>query len=91
MALQEHTKAIIKFLQANNDKNYTATAIGEILGLSTKQVDGSFTTAITNKKLGERVKAEIQLEDGTHKPVKFLKLNQAGMAIDVDAPAETDK
>lgn len=91
MALQEHTKTIIKFLQANNDKDYTADMIGEMLGLTAKQVNGSFTTAITNKKLGERIKTEIQLEDGTHKTIKLLKLNQAGMAIDVDAPAETDK
>ena len=33
----------------------------------------------------ERVPAEIELEDGSHKSVKFIKLTEAGMAFDPDA------
>ena len=40
------------------------------------------------KGLGERVTAEIELEDGSHKTVKFLKLTDAGLALDVDAVEE---
>jgi hypothetical protein len=38
--------------------------------------------------LGVRTPAEIELEDGTHKAVKFLSLTDAGMAFDPDADAE---
>ena len=32
----------------------------------------------------ERVPAEIELEDGTHKAVKFIRLTDAGRAFDPD-------
>jgi len=32
-----------------------------------------------------RVPAEIELADGTHKQVKFLKLTEAGLALDTNA------
>jgi hypothetical protein len=38
--------------------------------------------------LGVRTPAEIELEDGTHKQVKFLSLTPAGMAFDPDATDE---
>ena len=33
----------------------------------------------------ERVPAEIELEDGTHKPVKLIRLTDEGRAFDPDA------
>jgi hypothetical protein len=48
-------------------------------------VDGIFTSAIQRKGLGIRTPAEIELEDGTHRSVKFLSLTAAGMAFDPDA------
>ena len=33
----------------------------------------------------ERVPAEIELADGTHKAVKFIRLTEAGKAFDVNA------
>lgn len=62
--------------------------MAEALGLDKRQVDGIFTSAIQRKGLGIRVPAEIELEDGTHKSVKFLQLNDAGMAYDPDAEEE---
>jgi hypothetical protein len=47
-----------------------------------------FTSAIQRKELGERVEAEIELDDGTHKKVKFLHLNDKGYAFDPNATAE---
>ena len=35
--------------------------------------------------LVERVEAEVELEDGTHKKVKFIKLTDAGREHDFDA------
>ena len=88
MAMKENTKRVITYLQgldANTD--VTAAAVAEALGMEKRSVDGVFTSAIQRKELGARVEAEIELEDGTHKKVKFLKLNDAGMAIDVNAEA----
>ena len=50
-----------------------------------KFVDGIFTSAIQRKGFGVRVPAEVELEDGTHKAVKFLKLTAAGRELDVNA------
>ena len=88
MAMKENTKRVITYLQsldANTD--VTAADVAEALGMEKRSVDGVFTSAIQRKELGARVEAEIELEDGTHKKVKFLKLNDAGMAIDVNAEA----
>ena len=88
MAMKESTKTVIKYLQANNTQNMTADDVAAALGLETRQVNGVFTRCISTKDMGERVEAEVELPDGTHKKVKFLKLNDAGMALDVDAPTE---
>ena len=41
-----------------------------------------YSSAIQRKGLGVREIAEVELEDGTHKQVKFLKLTEAGMSFD---------
>jgi hypothetical protein len=66
----------------------TAADVAEALGLEKRSVDGIFTSAIQRKGLGIRTPAEIELDDGTHKPVKFLSLTEAGMAYDPDAEEE---
>ena len=89
MAMKENTKRVITYLQgldANTD--VTAADVAEALGMEKRSVDGVFTSAIQRKELGARVEAEIELEDGTHKPVKFLSLTPAGMSFDPDADAE---
>ena len=60
----------------------------EALGLEKRSVDGIFTSAIQRKGLGVRTPAEIELDDGTHKAVKFLSLTPAGMSFDPDATDE---
>jgi hypothetical protein len=69
-------------------ENVTAADVAVALGLEKRQVDGIFTSAIQRKQLGVRTPAEIELEDGTHKQVKFLSLTPAGMAFDPDATEE---
>ncbi len=83
--LKPNSKTVYEFVKANNGKNITAADIAEGTGLETKQVNGIVTSAFQRKGLMERVPAEIQLEDGSHKSVKFIKLTEAGMAFDPDA------
>ena len=86
MAMKENTKKIITYLQGlDEDVNVTAADVAEELGLEKRSVDGSFTSAVQRKGYGQRVEAEIELEDGTHKAVKFLKLTAAGRNLDVNA------
>jgi hypothetical protein len=75
-------------LKGINGENVTAADVAEALGLEKRQIDGIFTSALQRKGLGVRVPAEIELEDGTHKAVKFLRLTDAGMAFDPDAEVE---
>lgn len=84
-AMKENTKKVITYLQGQNGVDLTSADVAEALGLEKRQVDGIFTSAIQRKDLGVRVEAEIELEDGKHKTVKFLKLNDAGMALDTEA------
>ena len=86
--MKESTKTVIKYLQSLNNADVTAADVAEALGMEKKSVDGVFTAAIQRKDYGYRQEAEIEIEGGKHKTVKFLKLNDAGFALDVDA---TDK
>ena len=88
MAMKENSKKVLNYLKEINGSAVTAADVAEALGLEKRQVDGIFTSAIQRKGLGIRVPAEVELEDGTHKAVKFLKLTPAGMEFDPDADAE---
>lgn len=88
-AMKENTKKVITYLQGlDANDNVTAADVADALGLEKRSVDGIFTSAIQRKQLGVREEAEIELDDGTHKKVKFLKLTDAGKAIDVNAEPE---
>lgn len=85
-AMKENTKNVIVYLQGLNEaENVTAADVAAALNLEKRSVDGVFTSAIQRKGYGVRVPAEIELEDGTHKAVKFLKLTEAGRQLDVNA------
>ena len=88
MAMKENSKKVLNYLKEINGENVTAADVAATLGLEKRSVDGIFTSAIQRKGLGVRVPAEIELEDGTHKQVKFLTLTPAGMAFDPDATEE---
>lgn len=89
MAMKENTKTVITYLQGlAEDVNVTAADVAAALDMEKRSVDGIFTSAVQRKGFGVRVPAEIELEDGTHKPVKFLKLTEAGRALDVNAEDE---
>ena len=86
--LKPNTVSVINYLKEVNGQNVTAADVAEALGLEKRTVDGIFTSAIQRKGLGIRTPAEIELEDGTHKAVKFLSLTEEGMNLDVTADAE---
>ena len=89
MAMSDNSKKVLNYLKAINAGDpVTAADVADALGLEKRQVDGIFTSAIQRKNLGIRVPAEVELEDGTHKTVKFLKLTDAGMAFDPEVEAE---
>ena len=85
MAMKENSKRVLDYLKDVNGQNVTAGDVAEALGLEKRSVDGIFTSAIQRKGLGVRTPAEIELEDGTHKQVKFLSLTPAGMSFDPNA------
>ena len=85
MALKENSRKIFDYVKANEDKNITAQDIADALGLNSKQVNGSVTSAFQRKGLMERIEAERTNEDGTHAKVKFIKLTDAGRAFDPEA------
>lgn len=87
--MSENSARVLNYLKGKNGVDVTAADVAEALDLSTKQVNGIFTSAIQRKKLGIRVPAEVELVDGTHQAVKFLQLNEDGMAFDPTAE-ETD-
>ena len=85
MAMKENSKRVLNYLKEVAGENVTAADVAAALGLEKRSVDGIFTSAIQRKGLGVRVPAEVELEDGTHKQVKFLSLTPAGMDFDPDA------
>jgi hypothetical protein len=85
MAMKENSKKVLNYLKEIAGENVTAADVAAALGLEKRSVDGIFTSAIQRKGLGVRTPAEIELEDGTHKQVKFLSLTAAGLAFDPDA------
>ena len=88
MAMSANSVAVLNYLKEINGANVTAADVAEALGLEKRSVDGIFTSAIQRKGLGVRVPAEVELEDGTHKAVKFLTLTSVGMAFDPNAVEE---
>ena len=88
MAMKENSKKVLNYLKEVNGQQVTAADVAEALGLEKRSVDGIFTSAIQRKGLGVRTPAEIELDDGTHKAVKFRSLTAEGMNFDPDADAE---
>ena len=86
--MKENSVKVLEYLKQVNGAAVTAADVAEALGLEKRSVEGIFTSAIQRKGLGVRTPAEIELEDGSHKSVKFLSITPAGMAFD---PTATDE
>jgi DNA-binding MarR family transcriptional regulator len=85
--LSENAKVVMRRLQELEDADVTVHDLSEDIGLPVNSITGIFNSFV-KKGLGERIIAEVELEDGSHKKVKFLKLTDAGLALDVDAVEE---
>ena len=85
-AMKENTRKILEYLQAHHGEDHTAADVADALGMDSRSVNGSFTS-FQRKGLGVREEAEVLLEDGTHKKVKFLRLTEEGVSYDPDATA----
>ena len=83
--LKPNSKLVYDFVKANGSKNITAADIAEGTGLEVRSVNGIVTSAFQRKGLMERIPAEVELEDGSHKAVKFIKLTAEGEAFDPEA------
>lgn len=85
MALKENSKIVFKYVQSMEGQNITAADIAAATGLEVKSVNGIVTSAFQKKGLMERIPAEVELEDGSHKAVKFIRLTDAGREFDPNA------
>lgn len=88
--LKPNSRTVYEFVKANDGKNITAADIAEGTGLDVKVVNGIVTSAFQKKDLMERIPAEIELEDGSHKPVKFIRLTESGKAFNPDAEEKAE-
>ena len=82
MALKPNSLTVFNYVKEHDGENFTAADIAAATGLEVKSVNGIVTSAFQKKNLMERIPAEIQLEDGTHKPVKLIRLTDEGRAFD---------
>jgi DNA-binding MarR family transcriptional regulator len=89
-ALKENSRLVLDYVKAHDGENFTAIDIAEALGLTAKQVNGIVTSAFQRKGLMQRVEAEVEVEDGKHKTVKFIQLTDDGRAFDPDAAADAE-
>lgn len=83
-ALKPNSIAVFNYVKDHNDEEITAADIAEALGLEVKSVNGIVTSAFQKKGLMERVPGEIELDDGSHKAVKFIHLTATGLNFDPD-------
>ena len=83
--LKENSLKVYNFVKESDGKDMTAADIAEGTGLEVRSVNGIVTSAFQRKGLMERIPAEIELEDGSHKAVKFVRLTEAGRSFDPNA------
>lgn len=84
--MSENSRKVFDYMMSIGDNvDVTANDIATALGLSPKSVNGIITQAFQKKGLMERIPAEMENPDGTHKPIKIIKLTEAGKQLDPDA------
>lgn len=86
MALKPNSIAVFNYVKENDGADFTAQDIAEALNLEVKSVNGIVTSAFQKKGLMTREEAEVELADGSHKKVKFIRLTDAGRDFDPEAP-----
>lgn len=76
--LKPNSKMVLDYVKAHDGEDFTAADIANATGLSKRTVDGIVTSAFQKKGVMVREAAEIELEDGTHSTVKFIRLTAEG-------------
>lgn len=82
--MTENSRKVFDYVKSIGDTDVTANDIADALGLTSRQVNGIVTSAFQKKGLMERIPAEVELADNTHKAVKLIKLTEAGREFDPD-------
>jgi len=85
MALTEKSRVIYDYVKEHDGQQFTAQDIADATGVPVKSVNGVVTMSFQKKNLMERIPAEIEVEDGKHKSVKFIQLTDKGRNFDPDA------
>ena len=88
--MKENSILVYDFVKQHDGEQFTAQDIADGVGLGVRSVNCIVTSSFQRHKntdgqpepLMERIPAEIELADGTHKPVKFIRLTDAGRAFD---------
>ena len=88
--LKENSKIVFNYVKAHEGENITAAEIAEGTGLEVRSVNGIVTSAFQRKGLMARNAAEIELEDGSHKAVKFIVLTDEGRNFDPEAKEDAE-
>lgn len=88
-SVSEKSLIVLNYLKEHNGENMTAQDIADALGMEKKSVDGIVTSGLQRKGYAERIPAEIENEDGTHRPIKLIQATEAGLAYD-DAAAKAE-
>lgn len=83
--VSENSITVYNYVKEHDGEKFTAVDIAEATGLGVRTVNGVITSAFQKKNLMVRVPAEIKLEDGSHKAVKFIELTDEGRAWDPNA------
>lgn len=84
MAMSENSRKVYDYVKSVDGQNITAADIAEATGLEIRSVNGVVTSAFQKKGLMERIPAEIEMADGSHKAVKFIRLTDAGREFNPD-------
>ena len=88
--LSENSRTVYEYVKAHESENITAADIAEATGLNVRTINGIVTSAFQRKGLMERIPAEIELEDGSHKAIKLVKLTEEGKAFNPDAVEDAE-
>lgn len=81
--ISENSVKVIEFLKENHGKKMTSQEVAEALGLTTAQVNGTFT-ALSNKELGYREEATVP----GAVDVSFLAITDEGKTADLSEISE---
>ena len=89
MALKENSKVVFNYVVDHEASDFTAKDIAAAIHREPRSVNGTLTS-LQRKGLIARIPAEVENADGTHTPIKLIKLTDAGKEFDPDAPDEKD-